>query len=123
MRGSVKSKRMKLRSRSGISAKSTISAAASGFQARMSWVGVITIAGASMRPRRRCRYGLTFCGARRRDFGGCAGEFVHIGALIVVQPKDAGKRREHRPRRPDPPLLEARVVGSRDRRELGDLLV
>src|SRR5207237_2180896 len=49
-------------------------------------------------------------------------ELVHIGALVVVQPKDAGKRREHRPRWADPPLLEARVVVSRDRRELGDLL-
>ena len=64
---------MKFRSRSGISPKSSISAAASGFQARMSWAGVITIAG---------RVGdvvedalhvrLIFCGARRRDFANAA---------------------------------------------------
>jgi hypothetical protein len=58
---------MKLRSRSGTSPKSTIRAAASGFHAKMSWVGVITIAGASMWSRTRCKYCFTFCGARRRD--------------------------------------------------------
>jgi hypothetical protein len=69
MRGSVKSSRMKFRSRSGISPKSTIKAAASGFQARMSCVGVMTIAGVSvMWSRTRCMCGLIFCGARRRDF-------------------------------------------------------
>jgi hypothetical protein len=30
----------------------------------------MTIAGASMRSRRRCRYGFAFCGARRGDAAG-----------------------------------------------------
>jgi hypothetical protein len=82
---------MKFRSRSGISEKSTISAAASGLQARMSWVGVITIAGASMRSRTRRMYGFTFCGARRRDFAaaGLPCEFAHVRALVVVEAQDA----------------------------------
>jgi hypothetical protein len=64
---------MKFRSRSGISPKSSISAAASGFQARMSWVGVITIAGrVGDVSRTRCICGLIFCGARRRDVANAA---------------------------------------------------
>jgi hypothetical protein len=73
MRGSVKSRRMKFRSRSGISPKSTIRAAASGFQARMSCVGVMTIAGVSVIwSMTRCMCGLIFCGARRRDLAKAA---------------------------------------------------
>jgi hypothetical protein len=70
MRGSVKSRRMKFRSRSGTSPKSTISAAASGFQART------CASGSSRSPARR---------SGRRSFAGTASLSA---ARVLLRPAD-----------------------------------
>src|SRR6266516_2941571 len=125
MRGSVKSNRMKFRSRCGTSPKSIINAAASWFQARMSCVGVMTIAGVSVMFEdtlhvrldllRRASPGLRGCGVG-------AGDLVHVGALVVGELKNPREGREHRRRRPDPALLKPCVVVGADRGELRNLL-
>ena len=66
--------------------------------------------------------GRSFARPAPRPAEGFAGEFVHIGLLVVVQPQRAGEGGEHRRRRLHPPLFEPRQVVDADRGELRDLL-